>query len=181
LHQFLQFRLLIRSQRRLHVELVMNIQFLSGQLRGADLLELSVNRRAIRSGSRHQLPQFQMLYFESSAALNTRLLEVSLLLRELRHLIGSDAELLSQRGIIHDPAKRHLPAPAHSLPAAESLSHATPTAASPHAAPAAEVISAAVAHATTHAMVHAAMHSVVTPVPSPIHMAAHTAAHAIAP
>jgi hypothetical protein len=126
-----------------------------------------------------------MLYFESSAALNTRLLEVSLLLRELRHLIGSDAELLSQRGIIHDPAKRHLPAPAHSLPAAESLSHAAahhaPPTAAPHAAPAAEAISAAVVHATTHTMVHAAVHSVVTPFPAPIHIAAHTAAHAIAP
>jgi hypothetical protein len=173
LHQRLQFRLLIGSQRRLHVELVMNVQFLRGQLRGADLLEFAINRSAIRSRSRHQLPQFQMLYFESSAALDARFLEVGFLLSDLRYLIGSDAKLLSQGRIIDDPVQTHLPAPA----TAESLSHTAPhhapAAAAPHTVPAAETISTPVAHA--------AAHSVVTPVSPSVHVAAHTAAHAIAP
>ncbi len=115
LHDVSQLLALRRRKRIPHVQPVVDPGFLERHLRGADFLQLAVNRGAVRLVGGEKIVQIDPLHFEIGPVAYLRLAEIRLLLANFCDLFGRDANLFADIRVIQNAKEAEFsPSPARS-------------------------------------------------------------------
>jgi len=134
--QLLKLLALGRRENVAHGEPMIDRCLFERRLRGADILDLGVNRCTVRVSRGQQVTHLDLLHLQSSARLNLGFLKVGILLANLRRLVGRDAEPLTNRGIIQKA--RLFKSAAHPAEAPCTLASSASSAPSAHHRPSRE-------------------------------------------
>ena len=135
-HQLVELLALRGGNRFTHVQAKVDRGFLQREPRRADLLQLAVDRGAVRFLGREQIFQVDPLHFQVRPVANFRLAKLCNLLANLGRLLRRDAGLLPNLRVIQKTRQAELPAsfahssPAHALASAKAFSPLAPSAAS---------------------------------------------------
>jgi len=125
--------LALRWRKRIpHVQPVIDPGFLHGQLRGADFLQLAVNRGAVRLVGGEKIVQVDSLHLKIGSVAYRRFSEIRLLLANFCDLFGRDANLFADGRITQNTREAEFPpsparsAHAHSVALTPATVRATP-------------------------------------------------------
>ena len=125
-HQLVDFLALLGGNRLVHGQTIVDRGFLQGQSRGADFLQLAVDRGAIWLVGFEQVLQVDPLHLKVCPVANLCFAEVRLLLADRTYLFGGDTELLPNGRVFQKACETEFPsppaetAPAHAFAAAEA-------------------------------------------------------------
>src|SRR5208337_5336240 len=115
---------LLGGNRLVHGQTIVDRGFFQSQSRGADFLQLAVDRGAIWLVGFEQVPQVDPLHLKVGPVANLCLAEVRLLLADRAYLFGGDTELFPNGRVFQKARENELPP----SPAEAALAHAVASA-----------------------------------------------------
>src|SRR5208282_5161632 len=132
-HQFVELLALLGRNRLAHGQTEVDRGFLQRESRGADFLQLAIDRGAIWLISFEQVPQINPLHLKVCTLANFCLAEVRHLFANHACLFGGDSKLFPNGRVLQKACEAKFPllpaetAPAHALASAEAISSMTPS------------------------------------------------------